>query len=311
MNTNLPAIVDQIQAREHDFELALAGDAAASKFVRSILLAIEKEPKLRQCNPLSVLDACNRAASDGLLLDGREAALVVYNTRENGLVAQYLPMYLGLLKRVYRSGMVSTVEDGVVYEKEIPERFRIISGTEKRIEHEPILMGERGQPAIVYAVATMRDGTKASDWMTVAECVKIAKRQRKNVDADGKLKGIWRSDFTQMCKKTVLKRLARLLPQDARMASVMTADETGEDDMEPFAEPSSEFTGGDESTELPETRPAGRKAAGTAAARLNGRQRVKQEPEPRQEPVSSKDGGEQYVGETYEGGETEEGRDVI
>ena len=82
-----------------DFTAALPTQITAEKFVRTTMTAVQMNPALLQGDRRSLLGACMKAAQDGLMLDGREAALVVF-----GQKVQYMPMIGGILKKLRNSG---------------------------------------------------------------------------------------------------------------------------------------------------------------------------------------------------------------
>src|SRR5438309_2044791 len=95
---NLPAIKQDIARMGVEFGKSLPGHITADKFVRTAQTAVALTRNIDKVrNPQSLLAACSKAAADGLILDGREAALVI---DYNGDV-QYRPMMRGLLKLAY------------------------------------------------------------------------------------------------------------------------------------------------------------------------------------------------------------------
>lgn len=66
-----------------EFAKALPAHITADKFVRTVLTAVQNQPDLMQAERQSVLSSCMKATSDGLIIDGKEAALVTFNTRRN------------------------------------------------------------------------------------------------------------------------------------------------------------------------------------------------------------------------------------
>src|SRR5260370_37569637 len=60
---------------------ALPAHVSVDKFKRVLITAVSSNPELLYANRRTLFTAAVRCASDGLLPDGREAALVVYNTR--------------------------------------------------------------------------------------------------------------------------------------------------------------------------------------------------------------------------------------
>src|SRR4051794_31210645 len=105
---------NEIQAMEADLKKMLPSSVPSDKFIRTVQTAVTLNPDLAECDKNSVLGACMKAAADGLVLDGREATLTIYNTKvkKNGQeswvkMAQYIPMVAGVIKRVRNSGEVS------------------------------------------------------------------------------------------------------------------------------------------------------------------------------------------------------------
>jgi len=97
------------------FQAALPKSIPAERFIRTIVTAVQMEPKLLAADRKSLFLACMKAAQDGLLLDGREAGLSVYNDRQNGgQTVAYLPMVGGILKKIRQSGEISSVRAHVV-----------------------------------------------------------------------------------------------------------------------------------------------------------------------------------------------------
>ena len=97
-----------VQRMENEFLAALPPQIDVSKFTRTLMTSVQMNPELLQADRKSLLSACMKAAQDGLLLDGREAALVCYNARDRAgqfvKMAQYMPMVSGILKKVRQSG---------------------------------------------------------------------------------------------------------------------------------------------------------------------------------------------------------------
>ena len=73
---------DEIQAMEADLKKMLPQSVPSDKFIRTVQTAITMNPDIAECDKNSVIGACMKAASDGLVLDGREAALTIYNSKQ-------------------------------------------------------------------------------------------------------------------------------------------------------------------------------------------------------------------------------------
>ncbi len=171
-----------------------------------IVTAANLTPELATADRRSLLNACSKCASDGLLPDGREAALVMFSNK-----VQYMPMVAGVIKRLRQSGEISAVTARLVYEKELEAglfRYVVEDGVEK-LSHAPMLLGDRGKPALVYATARLKDGTIQNEVMTVAEVEKIRAISR------AANSGPWKDHWGEMARKTVIRRLSKYLPFSA------------------------------------------------------------------------------------------------
>lgn len=239
--SNAVAIRNALEDAAPNLRAVLPATIPPEKFLRIVYDAMNRNPEIKACKPQSVVDACAQAAKDNLVLDGREAALVIYN-KKNGdsweKVAQYIPMTLGLRKRMYATGQVSAMETGIVYQKEVEEgRFEWQAGTDARLNHSPLLSDDLGPPVAAYSVVTMANHTKSVEVMRWSEIMRIAKLQSKNHDGQGNLKGIWKQHTNEMARKTVLRRHSKQLPFDSDLATTFERiDGVYRDPDEPFSE---------------------------------------------------------------------------
>ena len=196
--TALVEIRNTITTMEPEFRAALPAHIPSAKFIRTAQTALQMNPDIVDCDRRSIYGAIMKAAQDGLVLDGREAALVKF-----GGTAQYMPMVAGLLKKARNSGDISTIAAHVVYER---DTFTYELGDDERISHKPFLGADRGKPILVYAVATLKDGGKQRAIMTVAEIERVRAVSR------SKGAGPWTQWWDEMAKKTVIRRLSKYLP---------------------------------------------------------------------------------------------------
>jgi recombination protein RecT len=200
---------DQIRA-------ALPAHIPVERFQRVLMTAIQSNPKLLMVERRSLWNSAIKCAQDGLLPDGREAAIVEYRDRDRGEIAQYLPMIAGIRKKVRNSGEIATWDVHAVYEK---DEFDYELGDNPFIRHKPA-MGDRGKIAAVYSVATLKSGEKSRDVMTIFEVEKIRAISRaKN--------GPWANPtfYPEMAKKTVARRHAKVLPMSTDLDDLIRRDD--------------------------------------------------------------------------------------
>lgn len=204
-STALVEVREGLAKLEPEFKSALPAHIPPAKFLRTAQTALNMNPDIADCDRRSIYGAIMKAAQDGLVLDGREAALVRFRTKA-GDQCQYMPMVAGILKKARNSGEISTIAAHVVYSNDV---FSYTLGDDEKIEHKPNLSGDRGKPIIVYAVATLKDGGKQRAIMTVAEIERVRAVSRAK---DG---GPWTTWWDEMAKKTVIRRLAKYLPSSS------------------------------------------------------------------------------------------------
>ena len=193
-----------------EFQAALPPQIPVEKFIRTTLTAVQMNPGLLNGDRRSLLGSCMKAAQDGLLCDGREAALVMY-----GQQVQYMPMVGGILKKIRNSGELSSISAHVVYDR---DHFDYELGDEESIKHKPFLGEDRGRPIAVYAIAKTKDGAIYREVMSVGDVEKVrgASRASKN--------GPWVQWWDEMARKTVIRRIAKRLPSSADLDSVLQSD---------------------------------------------------------------------------------------
>lgn len=205
---------DNLTQMQPELKMALPQHVTVEKFSRVAMTAIQNNPDLLNCDRKSLFGAIVRLAQDGLLPDGREAALVKF-----GQQVQAMPMIAGVLKKIRQSGDVSKVSAQVVYEN---DHFVVKYGFDEDVEHSPpALDKERGKPIGAYATAVLKDGSRLLEVMSLEEIEKVRNVSR------AKGNGPWVSWWGEMARKTVMRRLSKRLPMSTdRDDDVFERDET-------------------------------------------------------------------------------------
>lgn len=198
------------------FQVALPKQIPVERFERVVMTAVNMNPTLAAADRRTLFNSCMKCATDGLLPDGREAALVVF-----GRDVVYMPMVFGIIKKLRQSGEIAAISARIVYEKEAEAgRFQfIISDGEERLTHEPILIGERGKPVAVYATARFKDGTVQNEPLSYADVEKVRSASR------SKNSGPWVGWWEEMARKTAIRRLSKYLPLSAEDRRMLDRDE--------------------------------------------------------------------------------------
>jgi recombination protein RecT len=216
--TNLPALLDMVDKRAPSFRKLLPPSIPVDRFISASKTALLTVPGLVDCEPQSVILACMRCAADGLVPDGRKAVLVVGRSKRGSQwvnVAQYWAMASGLQDIVFRTGKVVKLESRVVYQN---DTFDLVYGSEARVIHQPRLR-DRGQIVGVYAIATFRGGSEQLvEWMDVEEIDGIMRRSKSWNKEKNQPSGPWATDYSEMARKTVLRRIMKYLPSEVVVA---------------------------------------------------------------------------------------------
>lgn len=226
-----------ITAQKHEFEKILPSHITFEKFQRVFMTAVIASKDLQDADRPSLMLACLKAATDGLLPDGRDAALVIFNAKGNApgewvKKAQYMPMYAGILKKCRQSGQIASVVTHVVYER---DKFEYVLGDEEKIIHEPYLGKEnQGDLIAAYCIVKLKDGSIVREVMSFSDIEKVRKTSKAG-DDNGKPKGIWAAHYSEMARKTVFRRASKWLPQSIEDANRLFENDSslGEDDHVP------------------------------------------------------------------------------
>jgi recombination protein RecT len=214
----IPEQVKRLQAflgiREDQLKKWACGAVDPASLIRFALLDYSRQDRagemLRKCPPETIYTSLIAAAQLGLEPSATrgEGAIVPYKN-----VAQFQPMYRGLVKLARMNGPVKSVYAHVAYEN---DRFKVWLGTEARIEHEVAIMS-RGNPVAAYAVARLEDDDPMYEILTWDEVLKI---KRKAADTPA-----WRDWETEMGKKSAIKRLCKTLPVGDKFAQAARLDD--------------------------------------------------------------------------------------
>lgn len=187
------------------------------RMVRLVCAAASKDQKLLECTPLSILRSMMQAAELGLeVCSGKNEGYLIprWNGKAKAVECTFLPGYQGLIKLAVESGNVSNVEARVVYEA---DTFEPEYGTHPKIKHIPSFKKDRGGIVAVYAVAFLPNGTEQFEIMALHEVEEIRDRAKDGKDGFSP----WKSDFSEMARKTAVRRLAKYLPKSKNFAAAL------------------------------------------------------------------------------------------
>lgn len=219
-NTSKKTMQTYIKSMEGEIKKALPSVITPERFTRMVLSAISVNPKLASCTPSSFLGAMMSAAQLGLEPNTQlgQAYILPYSNK-GVLEAQFQLGYKGLIDLAYRSGEVEVVQAHIVYEN---DAFECEYGLEPKLTHTPADK-DRGEPIKVYAVFKTKSGGYGFEVMSMEDVRNHASKYSK---AYGSSFSPWKTNFEEMAKKTVLKKVLKYAPLKSDFVRGITQDET-------------------------------------------------------------------------------------
>lgn len=194
------------------------------KIARIVLSAASRTPELLNCTAQSIFLSAMQSAQLGLEPNTPlgHAYLVPFKNKNGTMEAQFIPGYRGLILLARNGGEVTGMVSRVVYEG---DKFEVEYGLDEKLVHVPSMTaGDGNRPIVaVYAVATLKDGTRQFEVMTKAMIDAVRNR-------GGTRGGPWHTDYAEMARKTVIRRLCKSLPLSSEMVTALEAQRRVEAD---------------------------------------------------------------------------------
>jgi len=210
-------IRDQIESPKFREEIAkaLPKHLTPDRFIRVAVSTLTRTPKLKECEPVSLFGAMLTLSQLGIEPDGRRAHLIPFENRKRGVVeCQLIIDYKGLAEMAMRSGVVSYLHADVVCDADIFEE-----NMGEIIAHKIDRRKPRGEVYAAYAICKFKDGTAKAEVMSSDEIEAIRKRSKAGNS------GPWITDWNEMAKKTVFRRLSKWLPLSPEFRDAVEADD--------------------------------------------------------------------------------------
>lgn len=225
-------IKGQIERRSSQFAALLSADEGTpigkrtiERFTTVAIDAIISRRDLLEADQLSLVSAVRQAAQfnlepSGVLGDG---VIVAYRDRNQGgkKIAQFQPMYRGLAKLARRSPTIKGLDWQIVYEKDL---FRLVLGSEPRVEHERYVDGDPGSVKGAYLVARLASGELVVTYMSTAQIHKVRDSASRAWREDGET-SLWGKWAEEMMLKTVVKRGLKKLPLETIAQAAVAYDD--------------------------------------------------------------------------------------
>lgn len=193
---------------------------SAERLIKLFAMQASRQPLIRQCTPISVLDCLTKCAELNLFPGTVGSVyLIPFRNGHNGQYElQFILGYRGMMTLARRSGQITTISAEVVRDGDV---FEFEYGIQPIFRHKPMGAQDRNITH-AWALAQFKDGGHQLAVMTIGEVNAIRSRSR------AKDSGPWKTDFAEMAKKTVVRRLCKFLPLDVQAAELIEAQDRAE-----------------------------------------------------------------------------------
>lgn len=146
-------------------------------------------------------------------------AYILPYSNHGKLEAQFQLGYKGLIDLAWRSQELKDIEAHVVYEN---DKFEFEYGLEPKLEHKPSLK-DRGEPIAVYAKFKTKNDGFCFEVMSMDDVRNHASKYSKSY---GSSYSPWKTNFEEMAKKTVLKKVLKYAPLKSDFVRGIAQDES-------------------------------------------------------------------------------------
>ena len=197
--------------RAKDLYASLPSHIKPAVFERNLVNALMANPALMDYDPRLIFREVSKAAGLGLLLDpllGEGYIVTAYNYKTKKTEPQLRVGYKGMNKLARQAGNVAGI---YAHEVHALDDIECDLGFPKVFHHKPKLFVDRGPIVGYVALVAYKDATFDFEPMSLEQCLAIRDRSDawKAYKAEKIKSTPWASDESEMCKKTVLRRLMK------------------------------------------------------------------------------------------------------
>jgi recombination protein RecT len=237
-----PAVLERVRA-------VLPMHLTPERMMRTVALAAYKNPKIRECHPISLLGAVMLCASLGCepntplghaylipfeknKYDREQKRWVLDRVDVNVIIG-----YPGLIDLARRTGNLVSIRAAVVYEG---DEWSYEYGSNMHLRHRPRGLTEGRKPLDAYAFSKLTDGEafevlpyeEALSFRRFSSAYTNALAGKQEAEADPKAawkaktfpETPWVKNEPQMVAKTMVRRLSTWLPKSIEFARVLQLD---------------------------------------------------------------------------------------
>lgn len=186
----------------------------APAYVRALLTVVKQVPKLRECEPATVLGGLMTAAQLGLEFGPLGHCYLVPRKGK----AVFILGYKGIVDLAWRSDKIASIEARTVRDG---DEFNFVYGLKPTLYHRPALHDAKHPPGIAwYGIARYGNG---GSYAAVVDRATVEKHRAASENADGQYSP-WRNHYDEMAQKTVVRVMQPYLPLTAEIARQLSFD---------------------------------------------------------------------------------------
>ena len=192
------------------------------------LQLLQQNKSLQKCTQNSLLASVLNISHIGLSLNPASKLCYIVPRYTNGEMRACLePSYQGLVKLITDTGSCTSIQANVVYKG---DDFDFSLGLNPDLKHKPKF--ESKEITGAYAWARLKDGTFQIEYMTIDELhgIRDGSESYKAYQAKKIKSCVWVDWESEMCRKTVIRRIVKYLPKTDQYERVSSAIELDESD---------------------------------------------------------------------------------
>lgn len=218
----IDTVRDLLEGNRQGIQSACTKILNADRLIRLMFVECRKNPQLAECTPASLLGAVFQMAQLGLEPGPMGLAyLVPFRNKKAGgrREVQFIPGYKGLIALARRSEQIATIQAELVYKD---DKFAYTKGLNPTLAHTPNDDPKASKDIkAVYAIGGMLNGFHQFEVMTMAQVLEHKERYAKSSESL-----VWETEWGP--KKTVLRKLCKLLPASTELQTAVALDELAE-----------------------------------------------------------------------------------
>jgi phage RecT family recombinase len=193
--------------------LTIASEKTWNKEIIFALQIFRGNETLQKSDPQSIRNAIVNIATTGATLNPALKQAFLIPRKVNDVTMCCLDFsYRGLASLAIDTGAVLDMDATAVHEK---DKFEYEMGLEPKLVHKPCMEQDAGSMTHVYAIAILKNGIRKFIVLNKAEVEKV--RQASQAPNSP----MWVKWYEEGARKTAIKKLYKLLPQNEKMSEAI------------------------------------------------------------------------------------------